>query len=293
MVLALAFEATLGARRFADPDASRDDLSAAGMSTMRALQADLANAAWFYDWVDTDNDGLVDAGESVNYRFPWVNPAWVGPAGTVANGRANAPDGTAVSTTAAAGTLKGDRLAFFHLLTDTTPRDTPGEQQPLHVNFNDPAQGPIRMSRSVDARPVPGLVMNEAAIPGSDTNFVSQRWESNRDNTYAENRDLDNLRCYLYVVERNANGMGRLVRKYRNSAAWADPLVDSQFVSETALCDWVESITFATRTTDGTLNPNQVRVVLVLRRALDDGTGLSVTRRFESTIAMRSITIED
>ena len=75
-VMAITGTFLTGSRMVLDPDAARDDLTLVGDRAIAALTRDLTNAAWFYDWTDSDGDGEIDTGESVFFVMPKVNPAW-------------------------------------------------------------------------------------------------------------------------------------------------------------------------------------------------------------------------
>lgn len=309
-----------GSRLVLDPDAARDDLTMVGDRAIATLTRDLTNAAWFYDWVDSDADGEVDAGETVNYVMPKVNPAWQPVIGALqAEGCAYDKAGVKVSQKdpgidtdviptvwydaggnvvtgpplSGSGRLWGDRLVFTRLQTTSEVRNRP-ELNAGYLAFAGPnLVRPVRMSRYMDAPPVPGMVLNPAAA-GLDTNFVTQRWESDKANDFTANRLLANLRTFAYTVQPSRRtGTARLVRSYRNAAPWSTTLQEAQYVEDEEICDWVESVRFDTRNTNADLATNQVRVLLVLRKPTVGALDLAVTRRFEATIAMRSITYED
>lgn len=290
-LMAMVNQVTLDSKRFIEADAARDDLEVAGRRALQVIVNDLSNSAWFYDWNDADGDGEVDPTETVFLRMPWVNPPWLEGSVTIPDGSQNYATGTAVTGPPVVNASRGDRLAFFRLQAAVQPISDPRSQSPQLINFNDTTQAPVRMSQYVYGRPVPGLVLNETAAAGTDTNFVTQKWESDLANTFAENRQQSRLRCYAYAVQRSTRtSTGRLVRLYRNSGAWVSPLQASQFTVERELCDWVDNLEFDTVQTSSSLNTNQIRIALTLRQPMDDGSGNQVLRRFEATVAMRSLT---
>lgn len=302
----MTIQASQGASRILDADAPRDDLSLAGSSAIEAITEDLTSTAWFYNWNDLDGNGEVDTGETVTFYMPWVNPKWDASATATpliaGEGVPNYTDGSPASAWPVPPAQlsppivpRGDRLLFVRLQGGNVASSVPIKNSQA-VSFDDPDQAPVQMSRFMDGPPVAGLLLNTSVAPGSDINFVTQRWDSDRaDNNWAQNRDKTRLRTFAYVLQRSPRtGMGRLVRLYRNAGTWNDPVRARDYTEDKELCDWVESVRFDTRRTQSTLlGPNQIRIRLVLRKDLKDGTGGTVSRRFETTIAMRSITYDD